>query len=350
MKSATFLAAALALAAGGAHPAAGAAAANDALTRPALTVRDPARNVLLSVAWAGQRLVAVGERGLITLSDDQGQTWQQVRSPVSVTLTMVRFADDRQGVAVGHGGTVLTTQDGGQRWTLRLDGRQLAEIARQSASTPDAVAEAERLLADGPDKPFLDVVMWDARRLLAVGAYGLAFHTRDGGQTWEPWMKRLPNPRGMHWYTVRRSGNAVLLAGEQGVLARSSDDGASFQALPSPYKGSWFTAEIGPGGSLLLAGLRGHVWRSAEGQQWSAVSLPGATSILASTTDAQGSTWLASQSGSLFRLQGEVAQAVPARAQPMPAGLLAHRDGRLTVVGVAGAQQINPATPTGGRP
>ncbi|MFX9023723.1 photosystem I reaction center subunit IV, partial [Acinetobacter baumannii] len=50
--------------------------------------RGPA-GVLLSVARAGERLVAVGERGTIVRSDDQGQSWQQVASPVSVSLTRV---------------------------------------------------------------------------------------------------------------------------------------------------------------------------------------------------------------------------------------------------------------------
>jgi photosystem II stability/assembly factor-like uncharacterized protein len=333
-------AAALVLVAAALPSFASAAPMGDALGRPALAVREPARSVLLAAAWAGPRMVAVGERGLITLSEDEGRTWRQVPCPVSVTLTMVRFADARHGVAVGHGGTVLMTEDGGSSWLVRLDGRRLAEIAREAAATAQDTADAERLLADGPDKPFLDVVVWDARRLLAVGAYGLALHTRDGGQTWEPWMNRLPNPRGMHWYLVRRSGSTLLLAGEQGVLARSNDDGASFQPLASPYKGSWFTAEIGAGGSLLLAGLRGNVWRSADGLQWANVPLPAPASILASTTDAQGRTWLASQAGSLLRVQGDAARALPGKPLPMPAGLLAHADGGLSVFGMAGALHL----------
>ena len=43
---------------------------------------------------AGNRLVAVGERGTILLSDD-GQAWRQVPSPVSVGLTGVSFGDDQ---------------------------------------------------------------------------------------------------------------------------------------------------------------------------------------------------------------------------------------------------------------
>jgi len=91
-----------------------AAPVGDALQRPAVMVREPQHAVLLAGAQAGKRIVAVGERGVIALSDDDGTTWHQAPCPVSVTLTMVRFVDNQHGVAVGHGGTVLTTSDAGR--------------------------------------------------------------------------------------------------------------------------------------------------------------------------------------------------------------------------------------------
>jgi len=200
--------------------------------------------LLAGVQPAGARVVAVGERGVIALSDDGGATWRQAPCPVSVTLTMVRFADDRHGVAVGHGGTVLMTSDAGANWVVRLDGRRAAQLAKEAATTPQEQREAERLVSDGPDKPFLDVIVWDATRFLVVGAYGLAFHSSDGGTTWSPWMARLANPKSRHWYMARRAGNALWLAGEQGLLARSTDGGETFQSVASPYQGSWFAGEL----------------------------------------------------------------------------------------------------------
>jgi photosystem II stability/assembly factor-like uncharacterized protein len=112
-----------------------------------------------------------------------------VPSPTSVTLTAVRFADDQQGWAVGHGGVVLATQDGGESWQMQLDGRQAAQLLLQDAQAAGdarAVQEAERLVADGADKPFLDLQVLDARRVVVVGAYGMAFRTDDAGQRWQP--------------------------------------------------------------------------------------------------------------------------------------------------------------------
>lgn len=314
----------------------------DALLRPALAVKAPQRAVLLAAAQAGARIVAVGERGIVALSDDRGASWRQAPSPVSVTLTMVRFADDQHGVAVGHGGTVLTTDDAGASWRLRLDGLRLAELAKASATTPAAQQDAERLLADGPDKPFLDVLQWDAKRLLAVGAYGLAFYSADGGETWTPWMDRLPNPRALHWYVARRAGDTLLLAGEQGLLARSTDGGQSFQTMNSPYKGSWFAGDIRADGQAVLAGLRGNVWRSTDGgAQWTQLASPVPATITAMAVDAKGGLLLASQAGAVLRLQGDALLPLKTPPVPMPAALLPLQGGPLLTLGVAGVVPVD---------
>lgn len=304
-------------------------------------VQRPASSVLLAAATAGQRTVAVGERGVLIVSDDGGAQWRQVALPTSVTLTAVRFADARHGVAVGHGGTVLTSADGGDTWTRRLDGQRLAQLALQQARARGdaaAIRDAERLVAEGADKPFLDVLVWDEKRFLAVGAFGIAFATADGGQSWTPWMDRVPNPKAMHLYVARRAGNTVLLAGEQGLALRSTDDGASFQPLAIPYQGSWFTGEV-LGQGIVLAGLRGNVWRSVDGgQQWAQVANPRPASITASLV-AGDALLLANQAGQVLRLQADALTPMEAASRAPLAGLVAAGD-RLLALGVAGIQPV----------
>jgi photosystem II stability/assembly factor-like uncharacterized protein len=341
MRCSVFFFAAIAWAGSLAAQAQAQAPVGDALQRPALAVKAPQRAVLLSAALAGSRVVAVGERGIVALSDDRGASWRQAPSPVSVTLTMVRFTDERHGVAVGHGGTVLTTDDAGTSWRLRLDGRRLAELAKAAATTPEAQQDAERLVTDGPDKPFLDVLQWDAKRLLAVGAYGLAFYSADGGESWTPWMDRLPNPKALHWYVARRAGNTLLLAGEQGLLARSDDGGQTFQTMNSPYKGSWFAGELSADGQAVLAGLRGNVWRSTGGgAQWAQLASPVPATITAMAVDAKGGLLLASQAGVVLRLQGDALVPLKAPPVPMPSALLPLQGGPLLTLGVAGVVPV----------
>ncbi len=298
---------------------------------------------MLGIATAGSRLVAVGERGVVALSDDGGQQWRQARVPVSVTLTSVRFATDRFGLATGHGGVVLATSDRGETWKAVLDGRRIAQVvldrARASGSEP-AIKEAERLVADGPDKPLLDVLVLDERRAWVVGAYGLALATEDGGATWTSWGDRLDNPKAQHLYAVRKRGDTVLLAGEQGLLLLSHDGGQSFKRLDSPYRGSWFTAELIDDRSMLAAGLRGNAWRSVDGgATWVALPAPPGASITASALAPDGRVLLASQAGFVLSVEGD--RVVALHAQPLPslAGLTA-LGGQVVTVGVQGARAL----------
>src|SRR6266498_2339356 len=58
---------------------------------------------LLGVARAGARLVAVGDHGVVVLSDDEGRNWRQAGTvPTRQMLTAVTFVDAKRGFAVGH--------------------------------------------------------------------------------------------------------------------------------------------------------------------------------------------------------------------------------------------------------
>ncbi len=135
------------------------AAATDPAARPSVIAPLAAKSLLLDLAWAGPRVVAVGERGHVLHSVDAGRTWTQVQAPASANLTAVYFADAKNGWAVGHAQTILRTQDGGDTWVL-------------SHFEPE---EAE---------PFLDVSFGDGLRGLVVGAYGVIYSTTDGGSVW----------------------------------------------------------------------------------------------------------------------------------------------------------------------
>jgi photosystem II stability/assembly factor-like uncharacterized protein len=291
-----------------------------AMDRAAVSVQAPERAVLLAADRAGTRTLAVGERGIIALSDDDGRHWRQASVPTSVTLTAVRFADAQHGWAVGHSGVVLATEDGGQHWTRRLDGRTAAQRvleAARVAGDAKAITEAERLAAEGADKPLLDLLLLGGQRLLVVGAYGLALASEDGGRSWQSWMPRLPNPKGLHLYAARQHGQTVLLAGEQGLVLLSTDGGQSFRPLDPPYKGSFFSAELPSEREIVLAGLRGNMLRSSDGgASWSNIASPMPASITATALGADGRLLAANQAGFVMSLQGD--RLVPTHPAPLP--------------------------------
>src|SRR5262245_64935569 len=83
---------------------------------PVVAIR-PDRIILMDIEKAGDRLVCVGERGFALLSDDAGKSWKAVPTPVTRTLTSVAFKDDKVGIAVGHGASIVRTDDAGNMWT-----------------------------------------------------------------------------------------------------------------------------------------------------------------------------------------------------------------------------------------
>lgn len=351
-----------------AAPAARAQRLEDPLDRPAVQTRRAAQSVLLGVTRAGGRLVAVGERGIIVCSDDDGRTWSQARVPTSVSLTAVHFANPARGWAVGHGGVVLHTKDRGDTWMRQLDGNAAAELALRAAearvrAAPDDAApraslrDAQRLVGDGADKPFLDVYFANGEQGFVVGAYGLIFHTDDGGSTWQPWMDRLDNPKGLHLNAIRVAGNVVYLAGEQGLFFRSTDGGRSFQRVETPYKGSYAVAAITDEGDLVLAGLRGHAyWSRDQGRSFAPVDVPVPISFSAVAVLADHGIAFGNVAGDLLRSVdgGRSMRLASARRLAPIAALVAAADGSLIAVGAAGVVRLPtaaaPATTQGEAP
>jgi photosystem II stability/assembly factor-like uncharacterized protein len=296
-------------------------AAQRAWEYPAPPVTRAQQAALLNVTQAGTRLVAVGERGLVLLSDDDGRQWRQSPTPVSVTLTRAYFVSERTGWAIGHSGVILRTRDGGSTWVKQFDGLQAARLAaaRYSESSADPLARAlapiaAQLESDGADKPFFDILFSDERNGLVIGAYGLVFRTEDGGETWTPWLDHLDNPQGLHLYGIARSGKSLFIAGERGLLLQSVDGGRQFKSLSTPYKGSYFGIVSLSGGDLYLYGLRGHLFRSIdEGTSWTRVASPSDTSFSAGLALSDGEAAFANQAGQLFvgRRSADTLEAVP---------------------------------------
>lgn len=314
------------------------------LGEPAVMTPKALGAAMLAVTRAGTRLVAVGERGTVLLSDDGGAAWRQAAVPVQVSLTAVRFVDARTGWAVGHLGVILKTDDGGERWAKQLDGMMAAQRIADAARGGEErlQRQAARFVEEGPDKPFFDLDFADAQRGIAVGAYGLAFETRDGGRQWTPLIDRLPNPKSLHLYAVRFVAGGAVVAGEQGLMIKSADDGASFAALASPYKGSWFGLLASRSGALLAYGLRGRVFRSADGgTSWQAIDSGLAASISAGLELGAGTLALLGQAGDVLvsRDDGLAFKKQPATA-PLPAtGLAAANDGQLVLSSLRGLRR-----------
>lgn len=337
----------------GVHAAATPGTLSDVLDRPALQSPLAAKRLLLSVAVAGDRLVAVGPRGHIVVSADAGVTWQQSEVPVSSDLTAVHFPSPKVGWAVGHDGVVLATNDGGTTWTKQLDGRDVNELVLTDLRTKleadptstllqGLLVEAERNKELGPDKPFLGVWFENDTLGFVVGAYGLLLRTEDGGKTWQSWFDRQENPRLMSLYSIRPAAGALYIAGEGGTVLRLDPVMQRFVATPVDYVGTLFGVTDADG-AVLVYGLRGNAFRSVDGgTTWTKVDTKLPATIVGGTVMARGIVVLADQGGRLaVSSDGGVTFSLIPQTRHLPLTSITHAGpGRLAGTGPFGVMVV----------
>ncbi len=314
----------------------------DVVERPSIPSARAPQALLLALARAGHRLVAAGERGIVLLSDDNGGSWRQAQVPVSVTLTSVHFIDASNGWITGHSGVLLHTSDAGQTWSTSLDGTRVAgivldgELAKGAKANPAQLAEARRLVADGPDKPLMDVHFVSPESGFVVGAYGLFLHTEDGGRSWRPWQARLANLKGRHLTRIASVDGSLYVVGEQGVAYLSVDGGNTFKELASPYHGTFFGVVSLSADEVIIYGLRGSAFRvGRRGAQWTRLATPAPVAYCAATRLASGVVVLASQTGELVRSPdgGASLEPLPAPVHNLTTAMAEADDGALILAG-----------------
>lgn len=305
----------------------------DPLFTPAPQAQRAAQGLITGIAQQDSYFIAVGGYGTIIKFSSVDQ-WQQKEVPTSVLLTSVHAIDDDYLWVAGHDGVLLQSTDGGSTWRMRMNGHQLLELEyewlqNRQAELEDAIEnaedefEAEELEFEldelffhiggaeiqfevGPTKPFLDVHFFNRDVGLAVGAYGTILRTVDGGDSWSVHNDAIDNIIGNHINKLVSGPNGeLILVGEAGLLARSDDQGETFEMLDSPYHGSLFGAVFDELGQLWIYGLRGNVYVTSDGYDFEQVVTNTRYNLNSGTLLDDGRVLLAGHSGTLVIIDPE---------------------------------------------
>lgn len=199
----------------------------------------------------GSLAVAVGEGGLILSSHDGGITWQPEVSGTDRSLRGVAWSGGRFA-AVGEDGTLVWSDDG-HAWSPATGGVPLHD---------------------------LEDVAWSGTRFVAVGEAVLtdSLHvlTSPDGATWSAGEASFP---GRELRAVTWSGNEFLAVGKQGATGTDSS-----LVVRSPDGLAWTRSVIGQDAALrdvlwtdgvyMAVGATGTLMRSTEGSSWEAVAAP----------------------------------------------------------------------------
>lgn len=315
----------------------------------AAAVRLPQQRSLLSIAIAGNRLVAVGMRGLIIASEDDGISWQQVPLALSSDLVSVTFVSKLRGWACGHDGVILTTKDAGRTWAVQLKGLDFASILTKHYERAVAAGHpgAEDMLKSiklgfeaGPEQPVLGVWFDDEFTGWMVSTFGMILGTTDGGKSWSSWMDQVDNPDLLHFYTIAGVAGEVYIASERGKIFRLDRTLRQFVRLDTGYSGGLFGL-VGSAGILLAFGLQGTALRSRDGGvTWQRLETGLRAGLNAGAVLPDGRMVIVSQDGQMLVTADQGSSFLRTRV-PRPGlltGVAVAPSGQLIVVGFNGVQ------------
>ena len=276
------------------------------------------QSLLLDIKNTGEHLIAVGDRGAIIVSND-GKNWAQVEVPVRAALTTVAFADSQHGWAAGHDAAIVHTEDSGRTWKLQNFQPEL-------------------------EKPVLGLLALDAQHVFAVGAYGLMLETQDAGATWNAVDTSGFDEEELHLNAITRLNNGDLfIAGEQGLLASSSDGGLSWKKEASPYEGSFFGVLPHGEKGALIYGLRGNVFVTddARSGQWRKIETGSVASMFGGAAVPGDGEVLVGLNGVIMAVSaaGDVKISRAPSGTPL-SGVLPYGKDVLLAVGESGVQTI----------
>jgi hypothetical protein len=274
---------------------------------------------LFAVAVRGETVAAAGYFGTVLVSSDAGESWVAPATGTDEPLYAVAIAPYAELWAAGRAGVVLRSTDGGRRFARRKTpfdrhvfglfapapgtvlavgdfGLQLRStdggarwecipreedviLGRIAPAGADAVVAGEfgtlerlpggrppgrrGVLAGVPADVYVFDVWFDAagRVGVAVGLSGAILRSEDGGASWS----RVDSPIASDLFGVGGTGERVVIVGDGGFAAFSTDGGRSFarsELAPLPVPLS--DVEVSAAGRAFAVGPRGLVLRSDD--------------------------------------------------------------------------------------
>ena len=209
------------------------------------SVVTPSSQPINAVAFLSPtRVIAAGEAGTITVSDDAGATWRQVGTRLAGRLSGLRANPDGFAYAIGSNGVLATTADAGATWrepgaATSLDIRSAIFADRSVGYVVDTGGTVLRtanggdswqILDPGPDFLPLAVAAPSAQVVVLLGGNGEVRRSTNGGQTFTTVRAAGLTPNAQR---LGRAGSALVLYGAK-TMAISTTGGRTWRVINGP--------------------------------------------------------------------------------------------------------------------
>jgi len=225
---------------------------------------------LFGVAFDGLQGVAVGAGGEVADTSDGGKTWRVTRAPSPASLLGVAIRGTRR-IAVGQMGLILI-KEGDKAWI------------------PVASGTEERLMAVSLNAQGAAVIVGSFGTVLVSGDHGATW--RNGSPAWGLFFDanavELGDGFKPHLYSVVVDDrNRMTAVGEVGVVMRSDDCSGSWQIIRrgdsegGTGHASLFALDVEPDGIGYAVGQSGLMMRTADGgATWEVVKTGSTANLL----------------------------------------------------------------------
>lgn len=235
--------------------------------------------------------------GMVTLQAQQNANWQWLHgTPQGNPLRFVKMWDANNWYMIGHGGTFMKTSDGGSNWyfhnkagRINSDGYSLDLLDAHFfdlnnglavgqggiMSTTDAGQTWNPVTTTIPDAVILRQIYFETPLIgYVVGSSGSLAKTTDGGLTW---VLNSSISSGS-FYDIVSWGNTILATANFGDIFRSTDGGTTWTvistgAIAALHKMYFVSPTVG-----FCAGSGGTIIKTADGGTTWTVLNPGAPS------------------------------------------------------------------------
>jgi photosystem II stability/assembly factor-like uncharacterized protein len=251
--------------------------------------------------------VAVGDGGSVATSADGGVTWTSRTPGPQPVLRGIAFASPAIGAAVGDAGTILRTVDGGDSWAAVSGPSSTMSMNDIAFPTPQvAIAVGDGAIWRSVDAgatwsaviprggPALRAVRFTSPTHGVAVSSGSILYTDDAGLTWQsastdgaPMVQSVAFGSSLVGVAV---GDGLPPGGwgiAGGAIQRTTDGGATWTSVSMPYSVDLTSVDFFDANTVVAVGMNGELRSTDGGQTWASVPTYGQQTGLgyASTTE-----------------------------------------------------------------
>lgn len=224
-------------------------------------------NIYSAAVFNNSGIVAVGERGMVLVSLDMGQTWLQKKTGISETLFKVTFIDNKI-YSVGTNGTIIVSNNFGESWAklnsptnkIIYDIHFIDKMNCFTAGWEGQIMHSKdggiswSLNRTGNDNYLRSITFRDNKLGLAVGGGGKILRTDNGGNDWK--LINVNTASAFNRVSFINENIAIAVSGK-GEIFRTTDTGLSWTLLQSGVFASLSDLASFPDGQVCIIGSNG---------------------------------------------------------------------------------------------